>query len=301
MYVVFKNVLTREPSYLSVDKLIQMINSERVKRIMDSIRAKHKCYVEGELTWEEYKKAYSPFKRQLPAVAWHVKEFTDGQRHMETAVPSGLYILDIDHMAENPWDFYFTRMRERAQKLGILWIALTPSLEGLRTVGILPEGMDIAQAQAWLAKQLGVDYDASCKDLTRLSFLTSSEELLYIDKLALDKGEWQQPVAERPAPSVAAPPSAQPSSAGPKRYPTAYRGIPYADILVKLNERWGGEPAEGGRNTREYELAKELAPSPTATRSGCSRSSPTTSRTPASGRRLWRRERRTVLNARPPT
>lgn len=260
--IIFENVKDTTPRPVSTDELLdRMANDELVQRITNGIREQYDRYKAGKLAnWKEYKKAYVPLKRQLPAVAWQAREFTDGRRHAETAVPSGLYMLDVDHMEQDPKEFYDAHIRGHEKEWGVLYVSGTPSRVGLRCVGVLPQGMDIPQAQEWLAGKLGVRHDEGCKDLSRLSFLVGMDQLYYIDKLALDKGEWQQPAAERPAPSVAAPPSAQPSSAGPKQYPTAYRGIPYADILVKLNERWGGEPAEGGRNTREYELAKHLAP-----------------------------------------
>ena len=259
--IIFENVKDTTPRPVSIDELLgRMANDESMKRVLNGIRVYYDRYRAGDLVWEEYKKAYDPLKRQLPAVAWQAREFTDGRRHAETAVPSGLYMLDVDHMEQDPKEFYNAHICGHEKEWGVLYVSGTPSRVGLRCVGVLPQGMDIPQAQEWLAGKLGVRHDEACKDLSRLSFLVGMDQLYYIDKLALDKGEWQQPVAERPAPSVAAPPSAQPSSAEPKQYPTAYRGIPYVDILVKLNERWGGEPAEGGRNTREYELAKELAP-----------------------------------------
>lgn len=259
----FESIKDTTPKPVSTDELLdRMANDELVQRITNGIREQYDRYRAGKLAnWEDYKKAYDPLKRQLPAVAWQAREFTDGRRHAGTAVPSGLYMLDVDHMEQDPKEFYNAHIRGHEKEWGVVYASGTPSRVGLRCVGVLPQGMDIPQAQEWLAGKLGVRHDEACKDLSRLSFLVGMDQLYYIDKLALDKGEWQQPVAEQPAPSVAAPSSAQPSSAvAPKQYPTAYKDIPYATILAGLNGRWGGEPAEGSRNAREYDLAKHLAP-----------------------------------------
>ena len=59
-------------------------------------------------------------------------------------------------------------MMGRAEELGIVLAHISPSLEGLRLVFVMPAGATLSEAQAWMAQQLGdTQYDASVKDYAR--------------------------------------------------------------------------------------------------------------------------------------
>ena len=65
---------------------------------------------------------------------------------------------------------------------------ITPSTEGLRLVFVMPQGMNLAEAQAWMASQLGDDkYDACVKDYARCSFAVPREYVLFVDAEGLFK------------------------------------------------------------------------------------------------------------------
>ena len=138
---------------------------------------------------EMYKNTHDDkYKRRLPGICFHAW-FADNKRHEESAQPSGLFIFDIDKMhtrlGTDPHTFYKECVEARIQELGILVAHITPSSDGLRLVAPLRPGMDIGQSQAWLGKELGVEYDGCVKDLARLSFLVPKGHFLYIDREAL--------------------------------------------------------------------------------------------------------------------
>ena len=74
-------------------------------------------------------------------------------------------------------------MKERAEELGIVLAHISPSLEGLRLVFVMPEGMSLAEAQAWMASQLGDEqYDSCVKDYARCSFVVPRGYVLWVDE-----------------------------------------------------------------------------------------------------------------------
>ena len=165
------------------DLLSKALDSAQVAKICAEIEdALEKCR-RGEISKEEYETIKANLKKKLPILTFHAM-FKNGKRKNEDAIPSGLSIYDLDHI-ENPrakWD----SMKDRAAELGIVLAHISPSLEGLRLVFIVPSGMDLAQAQAWMASQLGDDkYDACVKDYARCSFVVPREYVLFLDEDAL--------------------------------------------------------------------------------------------------------------------
>lgn len=70
----------------------------------------------------------------------------------------------------------------------ILLVHVTPSLEGLRLVFVIPGGMNLADAQKWMSEQLGdKDYDSCVKDLARPSFIVPEDYILFINEEELFK------------------------------------------------------------------------------------------------------------------
>lgn len=70
----------------------------------------------------------------------------------------------------------------------ILLVHVTPSLEGLRLVFVIPGSMNLADAQKWMSEQLGdKDYDSCVKDLARPSFIVPEDYILFINEEELFK------------------------------------------------------------------------------------------------------------------
>ena len=137
----------------------------------------------GEMACEEYETLKAELKKRLPIFTFHAT-FANGRRKNDEAIPSGLSIYDLDHIP-NPrekWD----SIAPRAAELGIVLAHISPSLEGLRLVFVIPPGMSLAEAQAWMAQQLGDDkYDACVKDYARCSFAVPRDYVLFLDEEGL--------------------------------------------------------------------------------------------------------------------
>ena len=158
----------------------QALDAPSVARTCAEIEDALEKHRRGELTQDEYETLKAQLKRRLPICTFHAT-FKNGKRKNDEAVPSGLSIYDLDHIA-NPRERW-AQIEPRKEQLGILLAHITPSTEGLRLVFVIPPRMDLQQAQAWMARQLGdKQYDACVKDYARCSFMVPREYVLYLDE-----------------------------------------------------------------------------------------------------------------------
>ena len=264
MFGIAKDIRS-EVRVCTSDLLNQALDSTHVARTCSEIEdALEKCR-RGEITKEEYETIKANLKKKLPILTFHAT-FKNGRRKNDDAVPSGLSIYDLDHI-ENPrakWD----SMKERASELGIVLAHISPSLEGLRLVFVMPSGMSLAEAQAWMSSQLGDDkYDACVKDYARCSFVVPREYVLYLNEEGLfaenlpsregEGGVLEYTHASNKVDEVDGyhtPPT--PSQEG--SYPDTFEDIPYESIVEVLEEQMGGEPEHGSRNNFIFSMACHL-------------------------------------------
>ena len=145
-----------------------------------------------------YREGQKDAKSQLPAFLFHAT-FEDDKRGDQWAKPSGLYMLDFDHIdVGQSWDAMLATIKEKGlsiEQLGIMLVHVTPSGKGLRVVARMkaghPELTTIAQWQQWLAEAItprplregtGAGLLDTCvKDFARLSFAVPHSEFLYLD------------------------------------------------------------------------------------------------------------------------
>ena len=256
MFGIAKDIRS-EVRVCTPDLLKEALDSPRVAKICVEIEdALEKCR-RGEITQEEYETMKANLKKRLPIITFHAT-FKNGRRKNDDAVPSGLSIYDLDHI-ENPrakWD----SIKERSKELGIVLAHISPSLEGLRLVFVMPSGMSLAEAQAWMALQLGdAKYDACVKDYARCSFVVPREYVLFMDEEGLfsnDRGEMINDREEGKHPENNY--HLSPVNYHLKEYPATYEDIPYESIVEVLEEQMGGEPEHGSRNNFIFSMACHL-------------------------------------------
>ena len=173
---IAKNVRS-EVRECTPELLNRVLDSARVARICAEIEdALEKCR-NGELTKDEYETIKAEMKKKLPIFTFHAV-FKNRRRKNDDAIPSGLCIYDLDHIP-NP-QVKWESIMGRAEELGIVLAHISPSLEGLRLVFVMPAGATLSEAQAWMAQQLGdTQYDASVKDYARCSFAVPREYVLF--------------------------------------------------------------------------------------------------------------------------
>ena len=245
------------------DLLNQALDSALVARVCAEIEDALEKSRKGEITQDEYETLKGQLKKRLPIITFHAT-FQNGRRKNDEAIPSGLSIYDLDHIP-NPREKW-GEIEARKEELGILLSHISPSLEGLRLVFIMPQGMDLAQAQAWMAKQLGdAQYDSCVKDYARCSFVVPRDYVLHLDadglfapritqiitdnKLIPSDGMHQEIKENNPCESV---------KSVVKEYPQTYEDIPYESIVETLEEQMGGQPEHGSRNNFIFSMACHL-------------------------------------------
>ncbi len=158
--------------------------------------------------------------------------------------------------------------------LGILLVYVTPSGKGLKIVfkADAKKG-NLIDNQHAMAKVLGVEVDESCKDASRMSFICKESDILYIDKelFTYENKEFAEKYdAEyRAGHSADTKPAAMASTSVKQRpaeggqvdvesVPLSFKGIPYSEIISEWWKLNGGEPQEGERNVKLYQLAVNL-------------------------------------------
>ena len=231
----------------------------------------------------DYADRKQALKKRLPIIIPHAASFRNGRRVSADGIPSGLAMLDVDHV-DNPRAWFDSIDKQLLSDNRIYLVAITASGKGLRLIGERLEtssvGSDgirllesIEAAQLRIATALGIkEYDAVTKDLARASYVVPRDYILWIYESGLF-ADRECPVLASSAsegmsissglyPDKALPPHVE-DSLSPAQRDSAeltYRGIPYADIVQQLMLAMG---AAGGaeireRNTLYFSLANYM-------------------------------------------
>ena len=186
MFDYIQNIRSHHTVPCTAEILHTVMRSTIVGMTCAEIADCHEQMLRGEMSREDFETKKSELKRRLPAFCFHA-HFKNGRRLNNEAVPSGLSILDIDHIP-SPEVFFNEKVKDRAKELGIVLAHKTPSGEGLRLVFVIPDGMGLVEGQKWLAQQIGLsEFDEACKDLARCSFAVPEEYVLFLDEEELFK------------------------------------------------------------------------------------------------------------------
>ena len=226
---------------------------------------------------EGYADEKNRLKRQLPIIIPHAQSFKGTKRKSEDAEPSGLVMLDVDHVAD-PQSVYAQQVAPVVEAQRIYFAAITPSGHGLRLIAERLRGEAIEDAQCRLAKACGFEQiDGVTKDLARASYMMPREMVLHYDPQALFEAPAEEdamaalaalpagdtPEAVREGALAALPAGDTSEVAGEGALAAvepAYKGIPYSAIAQQLMALIGsGDGAEQGeRNTVYFSLANYM-------------------------------------------
>lgn len=218
-------------------------------------------------------------KKQLPIVCFHAREFKNARRKNDNALPSGLAMLDIDHVEGVALDLA-NRMAKSVdlKQNAIAFIAVTPSGHGIRIVGERRPKESLPQAQQRIAQLFGVaSYDACTKDLARASFVSPWSYVVYFNPALFVVPDLEllpdaQPVEVHTEPTPASstpqpvPVSDQPVETEPAPSSNIPEPLPVSDlekdytrrVALALLELMGGNPTVGERNNIYYNLCRHL-------------------------------------------
>ena len=188
---ISQSVRSRAVQVCTPELFHQATRSSRVKDVCAQIEDALERKRRGEICQEDYDTMKTQLKSQLPILTPHAT-FKNGRRLNADAIPSGLSIYDKDHIPDPKgyWEVKSEELRVKNPTVleRILLVHVTPSMEGLRLVFVIPDGMDLATAQRWMSEQLeDADYDVCVKDLARPSFIVPEDYILYINETELFK------------------------------------------------------------------------------------------------------------------
>ena len=257
------------------------------------------------------KATYDRKKKQLPFVIfiatyeeWN-KVFVNKETHEETTKRgcwrsqehcrlNGLCVIDYDHIegdVRKVWDEAFNKLSEE-DKQKILFVYVTPSGHGLKVVFMADPAIgNLIDNQIVLSLKMGeLNPDKSCSDGSRGAFLTTIDDVIFIDKEKLINYENEEfgkkynesyhaghsqctiDIDKARAdyglnPTVqAAGEDQQPVSGGDggdqrdvePLMELSFKGMPYSTIIDEWWQQNGGLPQEGERNIKLYQLAVSL-------------------------------------------
>lgn len=216
-------------------------------------------------------------KRQLPIAIFHASAFSGNRRISSEATPSGLIMIDVDHL-DDPrakWQEVvnkFPRLEggegaasAAGEEPSIHFAAITPSKHGLRLVGERNIGESIEDAQMRLAAVCGFEQvDTVTKDLARASYMMPRAYVLYYDPQFLFSFPSQEaetfwknctPQDFQTNPTVDPQEDCKPTECS-----TTFQNVPYAAIIEQLLILMGNEGGAmiGERNTVFFSLATYL-------------------------------------------
>ena len=206
--------------------------------------------------------------------------------------PSKSVGMDIDHLSADEVNAIAATAIDKKEELGLLMLERSARGGGLHVVFRRHPEMDQEANLRWASDLLGVEYDAGAKDITRVFFATTSEDLLYLHEDLFDNGECgaftgteasfanqEASSAGQEATFVGPKTTTQPTTSSPEEGETCeeqegkqagktsegasslnYDGVPYDRIIKKwwafYNQ--GKTPSKSNRNTLTFELAVNL-------------------------------------------
>ena len=103
--------------------------------------------------------------------------------------PSKSVGMDIDHLSADEVNLVAATAIDKKDELGLLMLERSARGGGLHVVFRRHPEMDQEANLRWASDLLGVEYDAGAKDITRVFFATTSEDLLYLHEDLFDNTE----------------------------------------------------------------------------------------------------------------
>ena len=256
---ISQNIKSRVVQVCTPQLLNQALDDPKVAQVCAEIRDAWEMKMRGEMRPEDFETLKGTLKKQLPILTPHAT-FKNGRRLNADAIPSGLCMYDLDHIPDPAGRW--AEIAPRRTALGIVMAHITPSHEGLRLIFVVPQGMSLARAQAWMAEQLGdKTYDSSVKDYARSSFVVPRDYVLWMDEQGLFERSVRPERSEGSESSETSESSesseqSEHSEQSEPTHPTPPLRFP--NLVEVLEEQMGGAPDHGSRNNFIFSMACHL-------------------------------------------
>ncbi|MCR5366314.1 MAG: hypothetical protein K6E67_09265 [Prevotella sp.] len=236
------------------------------------------------------RKTYDAKKKGLPFVIFIAtydeseKEFEDKDtgektkklgrwRNQKYCRLNGLCVIDFDHIEGDPrevWAAAYAKLSDEDKKK-ILFVFVTPSGHGLKVVFIADAAVgNLIDNQKAFSLKLGLNPDEACKDASRGAFLTTSDDIIFIDEERLINYESEdfgkkydaEYHAGHSAPTQTAAVAGQKAGQGTEAVGTvdAQEVVTYNDVpIAKIIEAWlEGRNLTNHRHDTLVELSDHL-------------------------------------------
>jgi len=172
-----------------------------------------------------------------------------GSTRMSTTVG-----MDIDHIPDEAMQPLRERILAKKDELGLLMLEVSARKKGYHLVFRRHPELSQEDNLKWASGLLDVQYDEGAKDITRVFFTTTEQDLIYLDD-EIFADDTKDTKGSDPFVSLQA--EERPDEQEQKTQPM-FKGIAYAEIIKEWWRRNGGEPAEGERNVKLHKLAVSL-------------------------------------------
>ena len=198
-----------------------------------------------------------------------------GSKQMTTTVG-----MDIDHIPADEMQSVRERILAKKDELGLLMLEESARGQGYHLVFRRKPELSQEENLKWASGLLGVEYDKGAKDITRVFFTTTEQELVFLDDEVFEIGDLSTALEVTNKLPVAGLTSVDPAGARhsssklgsaladaalqccSSEYDSEarYNGVLFKDIIAKYWELFNGgkEPVEGDRNALTFELAVTL-------------------------------------------
>ncbi len=174
-----------------------------------------------------------------------------GSTRMSTTVG-----MDIDHLSADEMPAIRDRILSKKDELGLLMLEESARGGGYHLVFARRSELSQAENLKWASDLLGVEYDGQAKDITRVFFTTSADQLIYLDDTLFASeevlGTDDTAFVNKDTATV------NEENPSPKKFPSEFKGVAYDAIIAEFWRRKGGVPNTGERNKRLHQLAANL-------------------------------------------
>lgn len=228
----------------------------------------------------EFREGDKDAKTKLPAVCWTGFVNNGGTRKIENMTPTGLYMIDIDHISKSgntpkeTWEELSTKLKALSLFESVRLAHITPSGDGLRLVMQCTENFPtLSEHMEWLDHIVGFnemgDFDTAVKDISRLSFIPQASDILYEDPYLWADVENYNPIVNNGLPTKSIKNNEQQKVSGsgnadgewkPLRSTYAdykYKGTLLTEIIDKYIEVYG-EPEQGEKHNFYNKMVRDF-------------------------------------------
>ena len=165
-----------------------------------------------------------------------------GSTRMSTTVG-----MDIDHLSADEMPAIRERILSKKDELGLLMLEESARGGGYHLVFARKSELSQEENLKWASDLISVAYDSGAKDITRVFFTTSGNELIYLDDAIFELEE-----------VLGTDDTAFLKKDAAVACQNTFKGIAYKDIIAEFWRRTGGVPNTGERNKRLHQLAANL-------------------------------------------